>query len=172
MWSAQPTRIQRPSFSSSCALALVVLAVGAVYGDAVAAGDEADYLVARHGGAALGELDEAVVQALDQDAVDGLLRAGGALFGLLGYLVEDGLLLRLADARELVLDAVDAPHGGLAAVAYGGEELVQAGHGELLEYLRQHLLVRDVGHREAAAAAARRRTCRARAGCSPRAAPS
>src|SRR5699024_1966840 len=100
---------------------------------------------------ALGKFDEAVVQALYKYAVDGLLRAGRALFGLLGYLVEDGLFLRPAYARKLVLHAVDAAHSGLAAVADGGEELVQAGYGELLEYLRQHVLVRDVGHSEAAA---------------------
>ena len=134
------------------ALAQVVLAVGAVYTDAVAAGDEAHYVVARHRRAALGELDEAIVQAFYEDAVDGLLRAGRAFFGLLCYLVEHGLLLRLADTGQLVLDAVDAPHSGLAAIANSGEELVQAGHGEFFEYLRQHVLVVDVGHREAVAA--------------------
>ena len=47
---------------------LHVRAVGAVHRDPAAARDEADDLVARHGGAALGELDEDVGRPAHQDA--------------------------------------------------------------------------------------------------------
>ena len=44
----------------------VVLAVGSVNADTIAAGNEANYLVAGNGSAATGKLDKAGINALDQ----------------------------------------------------------------------------------------------------------
>ena len=132
--------------------ALVVLAVAAVYRHALAAGDEADNIVPRHGGAAARELDKAVVNALHENAVDGLALLGGLLLAALrrlGDLVECGFLVGLAAAGKLVAQAVRYARRGHAAVAYRGVEIVDVVERQALHYRGHYLLVQRVVYADA-----------------------
>jgi len=116
---------QRPASSGTAALGRSVGTVGAVDGHAVAAGDEADDVIARNGRAALGELDKAVGKPLHHDAVLALFTHGNGGAGL-ARLAGDGHggvalgLLLLVESLELVADAVDGLLRREAAVADGG----------------------------------------------------
>ena len=104
----------------TAALGRGVGTVGAVDGHAVAAGDEADDVIARNGRAALGELDEAVGKPLHHDAVLALFTHGNGGAGL-ARLAGDGHggvalgLLLLIESLELVADAVDGLLRGKSA---------------------------------------------------------
>ena len=124
-------------------------------GDAEAAGDEAHHRVAGHGGTALGELHQAVVDALHDDSalvvLAGLDRhrgriAGGGIdgIGLLGRLFGGGLLgVEPVEPGHLVLDPHHSFLGGHAAVADGGVQLIQGAEAHLLENKGQHVLGGD-----------------------------
>ena len=125
---------------------LGVGAVLAVDGHAVAPGDEADDLVPRHGGAALGELHQTVGEALHHDALlaldlpgqggPGFLGGSGLLSGtgggLLGGLGHGG---GPVDLKQLVPDPVHRLQGRQAPVADGGVHLVQGLEADPLEVI-------------------------------------
>ena len=134
-------------------------------GHAVAAGDKADDRVAGDGGAALGELDQAVAQTFHDNARIGvLIRAlGRGLQGGDGVVAagEDGIFLgsgslgggllslQTTQAEHLVPDAGDALVGGGAAVADGGVHLVQGAEAYLVQDMGKGLVGHDVLHLDA-----------------------
>ncbi|CAN3986084.1 Catabolite control protein, partial [Dysosmobacter welbionis] len=131
--------------------------VAPVDGHAVPPGDKADDVVPRHRGAALGELHQAVIQALHDDALLALHPLGsGGLFGRLrrfGLRQLLGGLFRLVELRHPVQLPLDPAHcllGGEAAVADGGVHVVQRAVGHPLQQHRQHLRRENVLHGDAA----------------------
>ena len=124
-------------------------------GNALPARDEPDDRIARHRRAAAGEFDEAVVHALNENALHrlGLLRAV-ALDGFVDpfKLAFLALRLRAGGAGDLVLEAVDRACAGDAAVADGGVHIVETRDGELFDACLQKIVVLEIRRRKSRAA--------------------
>ena len=120
--------------------------------DALAAGDEADDVVAGDRGAAAGELDQAVVQTLNQNPVYRLGVAFGLLLPALGGVVDllNGVAVLGLGALDIVAQAVRHADCRNPAVSDGGKEVVFLIEGELLhngmEQLRAHRFVQTDAH--------------------------